>query len=82
MLSRAGFLLAALVLTMISTVAAEDQEQEEPFPLMVGDAAPALPVTEWLKGSPVQEFEKGRVYALDLWNQQGCSCKGKDCDPL
>lgn len=35
--------------------------------LKVGDAAPALRVEKWLKGSPVTSFEKGKIYVLEAW---------------
>ncbi len=35
--------------------------------LKVGDPAPALKVSEWLKGNPVHEFKKGKVYVIDFW---------------
>lgn len=35
--------------------------------LTVGDRAPALDVTHWLKGDPVQTFEKGKVYLIEFW---------------
>ncbi len=42
--------------------------QDEPSPsLNIGDAAPALRVQGWVKGEPVERFEKGRVYVLEFW---------------
>lgn len=35
--------------------------------LTVGDAAPNLSVDVWLQGGPVEKFETGRVYLLDVW---------------
>jgi thiol-disulfide isomerase/thioredoxin len=35
--------------------------------LTVGDAAPALKVEKWLKGSPVPSFKKGQVYVVEFW---------------
>jgi thiol-disulfide isomerase/thioredoxin len=39
---------------------------EEPE-LKLGDAAPKLNVGDWLKGDPVKEFEKDKVYVLEFW---------------
>ncbi|MBM4112336.1 MAG: TlpA family protein disulfide reductase [Phycisphaerae bacterium] len=36
-------------------------------PLAVGSKAPALTVTEWLKGEPAKEFKPGTVYVVDFW---------------
>jgi thiol-disulfide isomerase/thioredoxin len=35
--------------------------------LQVGDPAPALPVAKWVKGQPVKQFEKGKVYVVEFW---------------
>ena len=35
--------------------------------LGVGDAAPALNIEKWVKGAPVQQFEKGKVYMVEFW---------------
>ena len=33
----------------------------------IGDTVPPLRVKEWIKGTPVKGFEKGRVYVVDFW---------------
>ena len=35
--------------------------------LKVGDPAPALTVTEWIKGPQVPNFEAGNVYLVEFW---------------
>ncbi len=35
--------------------------------LKVGDDAPAIAAGTWIKGSPVTEFESGRVYVMEFW---------------
>jgi thiol-disulfide isomerase/thioredoxin len=35
--------------------------------LMVGDKAPALTVSKWVKGAPVTGFEKGKTYIVEFW---------------
>ena len=35
--------------------------------LDIGDPAPALAATEWLKGPEVKSFEPGKVYVVDFW---------------
>ncbi|MGK6352822.1 TlpA family protein disulfide reductase [Parapedobacter sp. DT-150] len=35
--------------------------------LNIGDPAPSLHVLEWIKGSPIQQMEKGRVYVVEFW---------------
>ncbi|MBB2951709.1 MULTISPECIES: TlpA disulfide reductase family protein [Sphingobacterium] len=33
----------------------------------IADPAPSLYVQEWLKGTPIQQFEKGRIYVIEFW---------------
>lgn len=35
--------------------------------LAPGDPAPALAVTEWIKGDAVERFQPGKVYLVELW---------------
>lgn len=35
--------------------------------LNIGDNAPALSISEWLKGEPVDGFEEGHVYVVEFW---------------
>lgn len=41
--------------------------QTRPYRLMVGDPAPALAVSNWVKGRKIERFEKGRIYVVDFW---------------
>ena len=34
---------------------------------LVGKPAPELRVGEWIKGAPLDRFEPGRIYVVDLW---------------
>ncbi|MCE9548558.1 MAG: redoxin family protein [Planctomycetia bacterium] len=51
--------------------AAEDAEDEEKpnasATLHVGDAAPALAPSKWVKGAAVEKFEPGKIYILEFW---------------
>src|SRR5262249_17810083 len=41
---------------------------EKPGPsLKVGDPAPALKVSRWLRGDAVRKFEPGKVYVVEFW---------------
>ena len=35
--------------------------------LNIGDPAPPLKVKAWVKGTPIQSFEKGKIYVIDFW---------------
>jgi len=38
-----------------------------PSSLNIGDSAPPLRVSGWIKGTPIQKFEKGTVYVVEFW---------------
>ncbi len=54
------------VLLYFLAVAANAQEYQASL-LNLGDPAPQLRVGEWLKGTPVSSFQKGRVYVIEFW---------------
>jgi thiol-disulfide isomerase/thioredoxin len=54
--------LSALLL-LVSLVPARAQE----IGPKVGDPAPELRVSEWIKGEPLSRFERGRVYVVEFW---------------
>lgn len=35
--------------------------------LNIGDPAPPLKVKAWVKGTPIQNFEKDKIYVIDFW---------------
>ncbi|MBE7172212.1 MAG: TlpA family protein disulfide reductase [Williamsia sp.] len=68
---RSGFNLLLLCMMAVNASA-----QNDPFAsLHLGDPAPPLRVREWLKGTPVQRFEKGSVYVLEFWATWCIPCK-------
>ncbi|MCH7572240.1 MAG: redoxin family protein [Planctomycetes bacterium] len=52
----------ALIAAMLCTSAAAMGQD-----LKVGDKAPKLEISEWVKGKPITGFEKGRVYVVEFW---------------
>jgi thiol-disulfide isomerase/thioredoxin len=63
---------AGFLLPLSSTYA---QQHDEITSLNIGDVAPALQFTGWIKGSPIQKFEKGKVYVLEYWATWCKPCK-------
>ncbi len=35
--------------------------------LFIGDKAPGLHISKWLKGDEIKEFEKGKTYVVEFW---------------
>src|SRR5688572_31071660 len=62
MLSR----LLAVALTGAVALPAAAQE-EKSATLKAGDPAPPLAVSKWVKGEPVKQLEKGKVYVIECW---------------
>jgi thiol-disulfide isomerase/thioredoxin len=66
--SRFQFLSPLLLLTMATHAQNIQDDSGDPIPtLHIGDPAPSLRLSAWIKGEPVKKFEKGRVYVLEFW---------------
>jgi thiol-disulfide isomerase/thioredoxin len=59
---RRALLTAALALTAATALA-----HPPGATLAIGGPAPPLTVERWLRGAPVERFERGTVYVLDFW---------------
>jgi len=62
----AGLAAPALAGDPDEILAAEGLEFEEPD-LLVGDPAPDLSVTNWVKGEEVTSFQPGHTYVVEFW---------------
>src|SRR5262245_23571807 len=63
-IARTG-IAAALVIVTMPALGAVDYYTT--VTLKIGDAAPPMKVQAWVRGQPVTQFEKGKVYVLDFW---------------
>lgn len=56
------------LLLFLCMIAVAVQAQNAPSPLLnIGDPAPPLRVREWIKGSPIKKFKRGKVYVVEFW---------------
>jgi thiol-disulfide isomerase/thioredoxin len=63
---RSNFARATLAL--LCGVAASVNAQMNPNPTFhIGDQAPPIQVQGWVRGTPLIQFEPGKVYVLDFW---------------
>jgi hypothetical protein len=62
-------ILQLLLLSGIITVTTHAQVIPiNPSPsLNIGDTAPPLRIREWIKGTPIENFEKGKIYVVEFW---------------
>lgn len=56
-----------LLLLLFFIPVGANAQYEQLASVNVSDPAPPLRVSEWIKGAPVQQFEKGKVYVLEFW---------------
>lgn len=49
--------------------------QNAPVTLTAGDTAPAIKVLKWVKGTPVETFNKDKIYVLEFWATWCGPCK-------
>jgi thiol-disulfide isomerase/thioredoxin len=59
----------AIILALLSvSLHISDGWSETSSGLNPGDMAPSIEASKWLRGGPVDEFESGQVYVVDLWS--------------
>lgn len=57
------FLLATMLVTYACTINAQSHTE----PLIMGDPAPKIKYSKWVKGTPVEPMKEGHIYVLECW---------------
>jgi thiol-disulfide isomerase/thioredoxin len=70
MLSIKKALASVVLLLLLIQVRAQDE-----VTLHIGDPAPALKYSKWLKGTPVESFKGDQLYILEFWATWCSPCK-------
>lgn len=66
---------ASALLLLAAASLAHAQKTPAPVTLHVGDPAPALAVTKWLKGRPQTNLKDGKVHVIEVWATWCGPCK-------
>jgi hypothetical protein len=63
-----GLCLGVLLVSLPVSAQPPSGPGEKTLPrLSIGDPAPPIHINTWVKGTPVKELAKGKVYVIDFW---------------
>lgn len=56
-----------LLVLLLALSAVRTYSQNKSEPLIIGDPAPEIKFSKWLKGTPVTSMKSGHIYVLECW---------------
>jgi thiol-disulfide isomerase/thioredoxin len=68
-------MIRAFIILALTAVSGQGVSPEKPYALMVGDPAPPVQVSRFVKGEPIQDFQRGQVYVIEFWATWCVPCK-------
>lgn len=66
-MKRLTFALYGFTLTFLTISHLGFAQMNSSPTLKIGDPAPSIKVQAWVRGEPITQFEKGKVYVIDFW---------------
>lgn len=66
-MNRLTFVRYGLTITFLMVTYLGFAQMNNSPTLKIGDPAPSIKVQAWVRGEPITQFEKGKVYVIDFW---------------
>lgn len=67
MIGKTRYAIGALLTLMFLSAASVYAVNQDPYTLKIGDAAPQLKYSKWIKGTPVDTYKADQTYIVEFW---------------